>query len=77
MKTSTHMGRVALALALIVAGAASAQIQGTIINTDDKAFTGAVRWKGSTKSYAVTMNKIDIEVPLASVKELQLSLIHI
>ncbi len=71
MKTSIHRIRVSLALALIVAGAATAQIQGTIINNDDKAFTGKIRWKGSTKSYAVTIGQTDLEVPLASVKDVQ------
>jgi TolA-binding protein len=71
MKTSTHRGRVALALALIGAGAASAQITGTIINKDDKLITGSIRWKNAQKAYAVTKGNIDVEIPLASVKEVQ------
>ena len=67
MKMSTHMKVVAV-LAL-VAGGASAQIQGTVVNTDGKAIAGAIRWKNTQKAYAVTTDKVEIEVPLANVKE--------
>jgi tetratricopeptide (TPR) repeat protein len=69
MKMSTKMGMIALAL--VVAGSASAQITGTIINKDDKAISGAIRWKNSQKAYAVAQGNVDIEVPLANVKEVQ------
>jgi tetratricopeptide (TPR) repeat protein len=62
-----------VALLAVVAGAASAQIQGIIVNTDGKAIEGAIRWKNSTKSYAVSKGQIDVEVPLANVREVQVA----
>lgn len=71
MKTSTCTGRVALAAVVFSAGAAWAQIAGTITTLEGKSMTGAIRWKVREKAYAITQNNIDIEMPLANVKDVQ------
>jgi tetratricopeptide (TPR) repeat protein len=72
MKTSTYTGVAALAAVMLGAGAAWAQIAGTIITTEGKALTGAIRWKVREKAYAITQNNIDIEMPLANVRDIQI-----
>lgn len=60
------------AASMLMACAAFGEVQGTIINTEGKPFTGVIKWKSQSKAYAVTANNMDLEVPLASVAELQI-----
>lgn len=59
-------------VSLLMTGAVLGQIQGTIINTEGKPFTGLLKWKVREKAYNVTANNMDLEVPLTSVAEMQI-----
>jgi tetratricopeptide (TPR) repeat protein len=60
-------------ISVLMTGAVWGQVQGTIINSEGKAFPGVLKWKASAKAYTVTANNMDLEVPLASVSELQIA----
>jgi len=60
-------------VSVLMTGAVWGQVQGTIINTEGKAFPGVLKWKVSAKVYTVTANNMDLEIPLASVAELQIA----
>ena len=64
---------VAWMVSLLMTGAVWGQVQGTIINSEGKPFPGVLKWKASQKAYTVTANNMDLEVPLASVAELQIA----
>ncbi|MEI7898793.1 MAG: hypothetical protein WCK89_00955 [bacterium] len=71
MKTSAYIGRVAVAVTILAAGAAAAQIAGVITTLEGKTVSGSIRWKIKEKAYAVTANNVELDVALANVKELQ------
>jgi len=58
-------------VSLFMTGAVFGQIQGTLINTDNKSFPGLLKWKAREKAYVVTANNMDMEIPLASVSDIQ------
>jgi len=60
-------------ISLFMTGAVFGQIQGTIVNTDGKAFPGLLKWKAQAKAYNVTANNMDMEIPLASVADIQVA----
>jgi len=60
-------------ISLFMTGAVFGQIQGTLINTDNKPFTGLLKWKVREKAYNVTANNMDMEIPLASVADIQVA----
>jgi len=60
-------------VSLLMTGAVWGQVQGTLINTDGKPFPGLLKWKVREKAYNVTANNMDLEVPLASVSEIQIA----
>jgi len=64
---------VACMVSLFMSGAVLGQIQGTLINKDGKPFTGLLKWKVREKAYNVTANKMDMEIPLASVADIQVA----
>lgn len=64
---------VAWMVSLLMTGAVWGQVQGTIINSEGKPFHGVLKWKVREKAYNVTANNMDLEVPLASVAELQIA----
>ncbi len=73
MKTSTHTGVVALALTLFTAGAAMAQIAGSIMTTENKTMEGVIKWKVREKVYAITAkNNVELELAPANIKEMQI-----
>ena len=73
MKMSTHTGVVALALTMFTAGAAMAQIAGSVVTTENKTMTGTIKWKVREKVYAITTaNKVEIELAPANISELQI-----
>jgi tetratricopeptide (TPR) repeat protein len=58
-------------VSLFMTGAVFGQIQGTLVNTDGKAFPGLLKWKVREKAYNVSANNMDMEIPLASVADIQ------
>lgn len=73
MKTSTQTGVVAVVLTLLTAGVATAQVAGSVITTENKTMSGAIKWKVREKVYAVTTaNKVEIELAPASISEFQI-----
>lgn len=64
---------VACVVSVLMTGALWGQVQGTIINSEGKTFPGLLKWKAREKAYNVTANNMDLEVPLASVAELQIA----
>ena len=76
MKMSTHIGVAALALTLFTAGAAMAQIAGSIITTDNKPIEGTFKWKVREKVFAITVkggaNNVELELAPANIKEMQI-----
>ena len=60
-------------VSVLMTGAVWGQVQGTIVNNDGKPLTGLLKWKVSAKAYTVTANNMDLEVPLASVSEIQIA----
>jgi len=60
-------------VSLLMTGAVWGQIQGTIINSEGKPFSGVLKWKVREKAYSVTANNMDLEVALANVAELQIA----
>ena len=73
MKKSTYTGVVALAVTMLTAGATMAQIAGSVVTTEGKTITGAIKWKIREKAYAITLaNKVEIELAPANISELQI-----
>ena len=74
MKTSTYTGAAALAAVLFGAGAAWAQIAGTIITAEDRKIEGTIKWKVREKTYAVTAKggNVELEMAPAVIKDLQI-----
>jgi len=74
MKTSTCTRRVALAVTVLTAGAAWAQITGVITTMENRTIEGSIKWKPSTKAYAITAKggNVELEMVPSSVKELQI-----
>lgn len=72
MKTSTYTAMVALTVTMLTSGAAWAQIVGTITTTENKTLSGSIKWKVREKAYAIMQNNVDIEMPLANIKDLQI-----
>jgi len=74
MKTSTYTGAAALAAVMLGAGAAWAQISGTIITAEDRRIDGTIKWKAREKAYAITAKggNVELEMAPASIKELQI-----
>ena len=70
MKMSKHVGVVAVA-AMFTAGMAVAQIQGTIVTTEDRRIEGTLKWKAREKAYGVVAKggNVDLEMALANIKE--------
>lgn len=64
---------VALMVTVLATSAVWGQVQGTIVNSEGKAFPGLLKWKASVKAYTITANNMDLEVPLASVSEIQIA----
>ncbi len=64
---------VAWMVSLLMTGAVWGQVQGTIINSEGKPFSGVLKWKVREKAYSVTANNMDLEVALANVAELQIA----
>jgi hypothetical protein len=64
---------VAWMVSLLMTGAVWGQVQGTIINSEGKPFSGVLKWKVREKAYSVTANNMDLEVALANVTELQIA----
>lgn len=60
-------------VSLLMTGAVFGQIQGTIINTDGKPFPGLLKWKSQAKAYTVSANNMDMEIPVASVADIQIA----
>lgn len=60
-------------VSLLMTGAVWGQVQGTIINTEGKPFSGLLKWKLREKAYTVTANNMDLEIPKASVSEIQIA----
>jgi hypothetical protein len=60
-------------VSLFMTGAVFGQIQGTLVNTDGKAFPGLLKWKVQAKAYSVTANNMEMEIPLASVADIQVA----
>jgi len=60
-------------ISLLMTGAVFGQVQGTIINTDNKPFPGLLKWKSQAKAYTVSANNMDMEIPLASVADIQIA----
>lgn len=73
MKTSTHTGAVALAVALFTASA-MAQIAGVITTTEGRKIEGAIKWKVREKTYAITAKggNVELELAPASIGDLQI-----
>jgi len=75
MKMSTHTGSIAVALTLFTAGAAWAQIAGTIITTENKTIEGTFKWKIREKVYAINAKgggNVELELAPSSIRELQI-----
>jgi tetratricopeptide (TPR) repeat protein len=73
MKKNTHARSLALALALLTADAAVAQVAGSVLTTESKTITGNIKWKAREKVYAITLaNKVEIELAPAAISELQI-----
>ena len=62
------------AVLLLAAGAAQAiDVTGSLVTKDDKSFTGVIKWRGgTTRVYVISTGKIDVEFPLAQVKEMSI-----
>lgn len=60
-------------VSLLMTGAVFGQVQGTIVNTDGKTFPGLLKWKVQSKAYSVAANNMDMEIPLASVADIQVA----
>jgi tetratricopeptide (TPR) repeat protein len=60
-------------VSLLMVGAAFGQVQGTIVNTEGRPFTGLLKWKARNKAYSVTANNRDLEIPVDSVAEIQIA----
>ena len=65
MKTSTHAGVVAVALALFTAGAARAQVEGVITTPEGRKIEGSIKWKAREKVYAITQKGKNVELEMA------------
>lgn len=70
MNRQTRMA--VLTFGLFAAVAARAQVTGTVITTEGRPMPGQIRWKPREKAYAITANNIEVELPLANVRELQI-----
>lgn len=77
MSMSKQIGAVALAVTVLMAGAAFGQIRGTVI-TSNAEHTGTIKWKPREKAYEVTIKEKDkdtervVEHALATVIELKI-----
>lgn len=60
-------------VSLLMTGAVFGQVQGTIINTEGKPFPGLLKWKSQAKAYTVSANNMDMEIPFASVADIQIA----
>lgn len=74
MKMRTHTGVFAVALTVFTAGAAMAQIAGSVITTENKTIEGTFKWKPREKVYAIKAKGVDVELefPPANIKEMQI-----
>jgi len=73
MKTSTHTGVAALAVALFTASA-MAQIAGVITTTEGRKIEGAIKWKVREKTYAITAKggNVELEMAPANISDIQI-----
>lgn len=56
---------------LLAAGAAQAlDVTGSFVTKDEKSFTGVIKWRGASRVYVISANKIDVEFPPAQIKEM-------
>jgi tetratricopeptide (TPR) repeat protein len=62
---------IAVAMTMLTAGAAWSQIAGVITTTENKTISGSIKWKIREKVYAITANNVEIEMPLANIKDIQ------
>jgi predicted negative regulator of RcsB-dependent stress response len=61
----------ATAAFLLAAGGAQAiDVKGSLITTDEKTFTGVLKWKASSRVYVVSTGKMDLEFAPAQVKDI-------
>ncbi len=65
--------RACLMALFLAAGAAQAvDVTGTLVTKDEKSFTGVIKWKGSSKAYVISANKVDVEFTPAQIKEMSI-----
>jgi tetratricopeptide (TPR) repeat protein len=74
MKMSTQTGRVAVALAMLTAGTAAAQIAGVITTSEGRKIEGVIKWKVREKAYAITAKggNVELEMSPANISDVQI-----
>jgi len=73
MKMSTQTGRVAVALAMLTAGTAAAQIAGVVTTAEGRKIEGVIKWKVREKAYAITAKggNVELEMAPANISDVQ------
>ena len=66
-------GAILVLLLPVVDPSRAADANGVIWNAENKAFDGAIRWKGLVKVYTVTKNNIEYEIPLKDVAQMRIA----
>jgi len=72
--TTTLRRACATAVLFLAAGAAQAvDVTGSLVTTDEKPFTGVIKWKGSTRVYIISNKGVELEVPPTKIKEMSIT----